>query len=775
MKKPGIFLFSILVLSLLSVSCIATPSMGKAISEDPPVPTSVELPPSPTYTPFQPLPTPYRTFTPEPSPPEKDFQEENSIAQEAAAESDPEEPDQEILADEYGDEIDLSAPSQIRRAYPLAEIPIRLELAAEGLHHPVELASPPDRSGRLFILDQTGAIYLLLPEGELRQEPLLNLRGLLAESEENIQPGRLLKLVFHPDFAQNGHFFVIYTYPTSVIGLDEQTMTGRLSAFSMSHWSRFQADPDSEQILYELDLPATANGGIHLAINPEGLLQFSFSRGTGAIHRAMICFDPGQAGFPETICNNDVNEDSPPLDLWEPYNGEDHRFENAFEQGAVGGIFYQGLTFPSYQGNYIFASLPDPTSSSSRLFMASPSKFEDRNWGVAELSIANRTNGRLPEVVTGISQGAGGRLYILTSGDPALEGDTGKVYLVSPSVQSERSVIERPEDYLPLTHRYARVTGVAPVYKNLDDLRAGEPSGTHGGGSFWVSERNRAQVNGKTYYWVSWGWGKAAWISASYIRFDAPLSHLRGFNMQQRPGELLALTTSPLHVRSIPGLLSDETIVASLRKYDLVTIYERRIVGGVTWYRIGPDQWSHGDYLRVFTPSKRPEGVEPGEKWVEVNLAQQTVIAHEGDSPVFATLTSTGRVGFSTTKGLYQVWSKLREAPMQWLDARPPYSLANVPYIMYFNKDQGLHGAYWHDLFGSVRSAGCVNLSPHDAHWLFHWAGPELPPDQRILYTSKEDPGIWVWVHDDVPDLEVLLTGLMLEKIEWPDESILLP
>jgi hypothetical protein len=77
---------------------------------------------------------------------------------------------------------------------------------------------------------------------------------------------------------------------------------------------------------------------------------------------------------------------------------------------------------------------------------------------------------------------------------------------------------------------------------------------------------------------------------------------------------------------------------------------------------------------------------------------------------------------------------------------------------MYFNGDQALHNSYWHDEYGIVRSAGCVNLSPHDAHWLFHWAFPDRP-NLRIYNIDPEvDPTIWVYVHDRPLDMDELLT-----------------
>ena len=50
-----------------------------------------------------------------------------------------------------------------------------------------------------------------------------------------------------------------------------------------------------------------------------------------------------------------------------------------------------------------------------------------------------------------------------------------------------------------------------------------------------------------------------------------------------------------------------------------------------------------------------------------------------------------------------------------------------MPFVQYFTEGFALHGAYWHDDFGTPRSHGCVNLAPVDAAWLFRFTDPEVP------------------------------------------------
>jgi hypothetical protein len=55
------------------------------------------------------------------------------------------------------------------------------------------------------------------------------------------------------------------------------------------------------------------------------------------------------------------------------------------------------------------------------------------------------------------------------------------------------------------------------------------------------------------------------------------------------------------------------------------------------------------------------------------------------------------------------------------------FELRDVPWIQYFAAGYALHGAYWHDVFGTARSHGCVNLAPIDARYVFFWTDPPVP------------------------------------------------
>ena len=66
-----------------------------------------------------------------------------------------------------------------------------------------------------------------------------------------------------------------------------------------------------------------------------------------------------------------------------------------------------------------------------------------------------------------------------------------------------------------------------------------------------------------------------------------------------------------------------------------------------------------------------------------------------------------------------------------------PYDIGEVPWVMYYHHSFAVHGAYWHDVFGNVRSHGCTNLAPADARWIFFWTEPRLPAGWHEMYARE--------------------------------------
>jgi lipoprotein-anchoring transpeptidase ErfK/SrfK len=154
-------------------------------------------------------------------------------------------------------------------------------------------------------------------------------------------------------------------------------------------------------------------------------------------------------------------------------------------------------------------------------------------------------------------------------------------------------------------------------------------------------------------------------------------------------------------------------------------------------------------------PGPPPRDLAPGEKWVDVNLKTQMLVAYEGDKAVFVTAVSTGRQNkddkekdHRTPPGTFRIREKHIAATMDGDHATDgPYSIEDVPWIMYFNGSYALHGAFWHSNFGRQQSHGCVNLAPSDAKAMFNWTEPRLPENWHAVWSTTEKPGTRVVVH----------------------------
>jgi lipoprotein-anchoring transpeptidase ErfK/SrfK len=118
----------------------------------------------------------------------------------------------------------------------------------------------------------------------------------------------------------------------------------------------------------------------------------------------------------------------------------------------------------------------------------------------------------------------------------------------------------------------------------------------------------------------------------------------------------------------------------------------------------------------------RPAGVGPDERWIDVDLTQQRLVAYEGDTPVFDTLVSSGTWNHPTVTGQFRVWLRFTSQTMDGRRLGYNYYLENVPYVMYFYQDYALHGTFWHNNFGTPMSHGCVNLPTPAAEWIFNWS-----------------------------------------------------
>ncbi len=142
-------------------------------------------------------------------------------------------------------------------------------------------------------------------------------------------------------------------------------------------------------------------------------------------------------------------------------------------------------------------------------------------------------------------------------------------------------------------------------------------------------------------------------------------------------------------------------------------------------------------------------GATTDERWIEVDLSEQKLRAHNGNNIDYEFLISSGKWA-PTPTGEFRIWVKLKYTKMEGGDKAKHtyYYLPNVPYTQYFYKGYGLHGAYWHNNFGQPMSHGCINMAIPDAEKLFYWTSPVLTQGKSVAYSSKESSGTRVIIHE---------------------------
>jgi glucose/arabinose dehydrogenase len=157
-----------------------------------------------------------------------------------------------------------------------------VQLVADQLVSPVALVEAPDNSGRRFVVDQVGKIWIVTADGRTLPQPFLDLSSMIQPLDAGYDERGLLGLAFHPDFKSNGKFYVYYSVVRRpggpAFGVD-WNHANRISEFRVSGTNPNVADPRSEREILVEDWPAMNHNGGMLAFGPDGYLYVSMGDG----------------------------------------------------------------------------------------------------------------------------------------------------------------------------------------------------------------------------------------------------------------------------------------------------------------------------------------------------------------------------------------------------------------------------------------------------------------------------------------------------------------
>ena len=162
---------------------------------------------------------------------------------------------------------------------------IGLELIADNLVSPLSVVEAPDASNRLFIVDQTGKIWIVGADGNKIAEPFLDITSKLIALSPQYDERGLLSMAFHPDYKTNGKFYIFYTAPPKPGGPEpgeNWDHVNRVSEFKVLSGNPDKADIGLERIVLENDHPQGNHNGGTIAFCADGFLYVSIGDGGGA-------------------------------------------------------------------------------------------------------------------------------------------------------------------------------------------------------------------------------------------------------------------------------------------------------------------------------------------------------------------------------------------------------------------------------------------------------------------------------------------------------------
>lgn len=166
---------------------------------------------------------------------------------------------------------------------------------------PTDIANAGDGSGRLFVSDQAGIVYIIR-DGMVLPQPFLDVRAKLVPKAPTTYPfplsssyeeRGLLGIAFHPNFSQRdglgqplpgfGKFYLFYSAPSpnAASGSSPVNCRSTISEFSVSATDPNAADVSSERVVLAYDKPQSNHNGGQLRFGPDGLLYISVGDGGG--------------------------------------------------------------------------------------------------------------------------------------------------------------------------------------------------------------------------------------------------------------------------------------------------------------------------------------------------------------------------------------------------------------------------------------------------------------------------------------------------------------
>ncbi len=152
---------------------------------------------------------------------------------------------------------------------------ICLEKFASGLRDPILAIHANDNTGRIFIAEQIGVVYVYNQDKSKIAEPFLDISSQVVVNPNSYDERGFLGLVFHPKHAENRKLYVYYTTSSTL------NFKVRLSEYTTLRHNKNKVDTDSERILLEVEEPEMNHNGGQILFGIDGYLYAFLGDGGG--------------------------------------------------------------------------------------------------------------------------------------------------------------------------------------------------------------------------------------------------------------------------------------------------------------------------------------------------------------------------------------------------------------------------------------------------------------------------------------------------------------
>lgn len=159
---------------------------------------------------------------------------------------------------------------------------VNIQLFASGFVAPMQVVSANDGTGRLFVVDQTGDVWIFYANGTKLPQPFLSVKDRMVSLTPDYDERGLLSLAFHPNFASSGKLYVHYSAPISPEAPINWNCAAHISEFTVSNTNPNLVNMSSERILMIVNKPQFNHNGGPVVFGADGYLYIPFGDGGGA-------------------------------------------------------------------------------------------------------------------------------------------------------------------------------------------------------------------------------------------------------------------------------------------------------------------------------------------------------------------------------------------------------------------------------------------------------------------------------------------------------------